>query len=260
MTTAAIYETVPIVEDHQGIAVVRDDRLPGGTKGRYLIQLFTRYAEVAYASPAYGGAQLALAACARITGRRATIFVAKRKEPHPRTLEAKALGARIFQVPHGYLSHVQAKCQLYCKEQGAHYMEFGGAGAGAHAAIARAARQVWETYGPFDEVWSAAGSGVLTRGLQAGMPAARFYAVQVGRHVDDPGRATVIEYALPFEKELKIAVPFDSCPNYDRKAWQICRQRRGAGRVLFWNVLGPSPTAAGRALLSSASASKSSVG
>lgn len=230
----------PIVEEHGGILVVRDDLLPGGTKARYLTDLFTRYDEVVYATPAYGGAQLALAYCAKVTGKKATLFVAKRSIPHARTLEARRVGARVFQVPNGYLSNVQSKAKRYCQDKGAFYLEFGGESQEALNLIGEAAANVWDTYGPFDQVWTAAGSGVLTRGLQLGM-GGDFYAVQIGREVDRPGRAQVIKHPLPFEKELQIKTPFPSCPNYDRKAWDICK-RSSKGRVLFWNVLGQSPT------------------
>ena len=65
--------------------------------------------EVVYASPAEGGAQTALATVASQLGKRATIFVAKRKQPHPRTLMATRLGAQIMQVSPGYLNVVQAR-------------------------------------------------------------------------------------------------------------------------------------------------------
>lgn len=234
----------PVVEQHAGISVVRDDLIPGGTKRRYLQGLFEQHQVIAYASPAYGGAQLALAYAARAAGRQAVIFVAKRKEPHPRTLEARAAGARVFQVPHGYLSHVQAKARLFCQDTGAHLVAFGGESPEAIAAIGGAAALVWREHGPFDEVWCAAGSGVLVRGLQAGMPQAPlFVAVQVGRELHDVGRARVVRCPLPFEKEEPQAPPFPSCRNYDAKAWKACVAGvRPGARVLFWNVLGPSPT------------------
>ena len=238
----------PVVERHEGIFVVRDDLVPGGTKARYLAQAFERYDVVAYASPAYGGAQLALAYCARAAGKQAVIFVAKRKQPHARTLEARSVGARVFQVPNGYLTNVQAKARAFCSDTGAHLMQFGGESDAALEAIAAAARLAWTAAGPFDEVWSAAGSGVLTRGLQRGMPEARrFVAVQVGREVHEAGRAEVVKCSLAFEEEERRPAPFPSCPNYDRKAWLACAEQRSQGaRVLFWNVMGQSPTSSAR--------------
>lgn len=91
--------------EHEGVLVVRDDLFPGGTKARFLGLLFDGAEEVVYASPAEGGAQVALATVARTLSKRATIFVARRAKPHPRTLEAAKLGAKIFSITPGYLSY-----------------------------------------------------------------------------------------------------------------------------------------------------------
>ena len=97
--------TKPIVENHNGVLVVRDELFEGGTKARFIPLLFDCADEVVYASPAEGGAQSALATVAGQLGKRATIFVAERKREkwHARTLMAERLGATIKQVPHGYL-------------------------------------------------------------------------------------------------------------------------------------------------------------
>lgn len=231
----------PIVEMHDGILVVRDDLLPGGTKLRYLRSLFADHDEVVYASPVFGGAQLALAHAAKATGKKATLFVAKRKIMHPRTASAEAVGARIIQVEHGYLSHVQARAKMYCQVSGAHYLPFGGDGEEAVEAIAAAARMVWNDVGPFDEVWSAMGSGVLQRGLQRGMPGVkRFFGIMVGGETKNPGIAVPIPAGMPFEKAFRPQPPFPSDPFYDAKAWAACVRAHAPG-ALFWNVLGPPP-------------------
>jgi cysteine synthase len=95
--------TPPVVTDHFGIRVVRDDLFPGGTKARFAGRLFDGADEVVYASPAEGGAQTALAIIAQQLEKRATIFVAKRQAPHARTRMAKAHGAKVYQVSPGYL-------------------------------------------------------------------------------------------------------------------------------------------------------------
>ncbi len=230
----------PVVKDYNGVFVVRDDLIPGGTKARYLISLFECYDEAVYATPAYGAAQVALAYCARLLGKRATLFVAKRRKPHPRTLEAYKVGAMIYQIPHGYLSNVQSKARKYCKDTGAHYVEFGGDSKEAIDSIGRAGEFVWDNYGPFDQVWTAIGSGVLSRGLQRVM-SCEFVGVRIGADVKNPGRAVVIKHHLSYEQESKVFTPFPSCPNYDKKAWEYCLGR-SRGKVLFWNVFGPSPS------------------
>lgn len=233
----------PIVEVHDGIHVVRDDLLPGGTKLRYLGPLAAQHKELVYASSAQGGAQLALAYAAREAGTRATIFVAHRSELHPRTIEAKRAGAKVFQVEPGYLTVVQARARQYAETRGAFYVAFGGESPEALAAIARAAADVWRAHGPFDEVWCATGSGVLARGLQQGMPdAGAFVCVCCGHHHESIGRARIRWSGVKYGHDEKRSAPFPACPTYERKAWQFCKAERGPGRVLFWNVLGPSPT------------------
>jgi phosphoribosylpyrophosphate synthetase len=93
--------TAPIVQTHSGIWVVRDDLFPGGTKARFIGQVFDGVQEAVYASPPEGGAQTALAHVARALGKKATIFVAQRAKPHARTLEAARLGAKVVPVSPG---------------------------------------------------------------------------------------------------------------------------------------------------------------
>jgi len=223
---------------HDGIAVVRDDLFTGGTKARFMSVLFNDADEVVYASPAEGGAQTALAHTAAALGKRATIFVAKRKQPHDRALEAKRVGAKVMQVPNGYLNVVQARAREYCRRTGAKFAPFGFNMPEAIETIAAAARS---TGLEPDEVWCASGSGVLARSLAMAWPQARRHVVQVGRalKLDEVQGATIHEAGIPFSKPLKEKPPFPSCPHYDAKAWRICKARHGAGLVLFWNVTGP---------------------
>jgi len=228
----------PVVREHEGILVVRDDLYPGGTKARVMSILFDGAQEAVYASPAEGGAQTALAHVARRLGKRATIFVAARKRMHDRTLEASRLGAKIVPVAPGYLSVVQARAREYAAKHGAVLIPFGVDMPEAIDAIAAAARA---TGIEPDEVWCAAGSGVLARGLAKAWPNARRHIVQVGRALSptDVAGAAIHAYPLPFGREAKSKPPFPSDPHYDAKAWELCAARKGPGRVFFWNVAGP---------------------
>jgi threonine dehydratase len=171
-------------------------------------------------------------------GKRATIFVAKRKDPHARSLMAKRLGAQVLQVSPGYLTVVHKRAESYAQDFGARLAPFGFDTPEATVAIAEAARLT--DLAP-DEVWCAAGSGVLARGLAKAFPQAARFAVQIGRDISgaEAGGATVIKHPLEFGQACRAAVPFPSDPHYDAKAWEICQARHGAGTVLFWNVTGP---------------------
>lgn len=217
--------------------MVRDDLFPGGTKARFLGVLFDHAEEVVYASPAQGGAQTALASVAARLGKRATIFVAKRANPHPRSLLAKKLGAKVMQVSPGYLSVVQARAREYVRRTGAVLAPFGVNLPEAIECIAADARRI-----PIepDEVWCASGSGVLARALATAWPNARRHVVQVGRTLtaDDVRGATIHVWPKGFESEHHCS-DFPADPHYDAKAWAVCKQRHGPGTVLFWNVTGP---------------------
>lgn len=223
----------PIVEVISGIHVVRDDFIQGGTKRRFIDDYIAgaNANEFVYASPAYGGAQIALAHACREAGKRAVIFVAKRNELHARTKEAQGAGADIMEIPYGYLSNVQSKARLYCQQTGAHLLPFGFDTPEASKAIADTARSIGDV---FDEVWCVAGSGVLARALQASGIGIKYFTVSVGGDAD-VGIATNIKHPLKFEQNARIKPPFPSCSNYDAKVWEYVRGR--TGKILLWNVM-----------------------
>lgn len=229
--------TTPIVEIHDGIHVVRDDLFPGGTKARFIPALFANADEVVYATPCEGGAQTALAHVAAELGKRATLFCAARKSKHPRNVMGEKLGASYHYVTPGYLSVVQSRAAEYCDITGAKLAQFGipqAVDAIANAALATGLEP--------DEVWCAAGSGTLARGLAKAWPWAARYVVQVGRDIShaEVDNAIIVKQPLPFGAAYRERPPFPSDPHYDAKAWAECKARSGRnGLVLFWNVTGP---------------------
>ena len=89
-----------------------------------------------------------------------------------------------------------------------------------------------------DEVWCAAGSGVLARGLALAWPKARRHVVQIGRELapKDVAGARIHVYPRAFGQVAIIGAPFPADPHYDAKAWELCVAMSGPGRILFWNV------------------------
>jgi hypothetical protein len=141
------------------------------------------------------------------------------------------------------MTNVQAKARAYAASHGALFLPLGFDVPQAEAPMAEAIDAVRRRMGTPAEVWCAAGSGMLARNLARGFPSAAIRAVGVGlrsRHDAQPfpSNVTLIEAPLPFAKETRAQAPFPCCPNYDRKAWDICARTPRAGRALFWNVLG----------------------
>lgn len=223
----------PQIVEHGGIVVVRDDLVPGGTKARILPYVLGNTAahEFVYASPVYGYAQIALAHTAKALGKRVTIFCAQRRILHARTCEASRSGARIVQVPHGYLSVVTRRAQDYCAVTGATLLPFGLDTPLVISLLAKVAAVL-----PIHpvEVWCVAGSGTLCRALQCAWPQVSVHAVRIGA-VPQVGRALLHQAPERFEDDAKIRPPFPSCSNYDAKAWRFIRQYAKPGAV-FWNV------------------------
>lgn len=230
------------IEQHNGVSVLRDDLLPGGTKACFIGELLApSFACHVYASPVYGAFQIALAEYCREHNRQAVIFCAKRGVPHENTLRAKAAGARVFQVPHGYLSNVQSKARAFCAANGGQYLKFGGGEEIVVQRIAERARAVFAQLGRVpDEIFCAVGSGTLLKGIQraASRTPCKITGVCVGaEYKGEVGRNTLlVKYPAPFERAARFSAPFKTSRNYDLKAWEVCLKRKGEGLVLFWNV------------------------
>ncbi|MCY1704556.1 hypothetical protein [Pannonibacter sp. SL95] len=215
--------------------MVRDDLLPGGTKARIFRSLMeaSPATEFVYAGPAFGAAQVALAAVAYQMCRQATLFVPARKTRTRYTIEAESYGARIIEVRPGYLSNVRCRAEAWAAERGAMMVPFGG---GCRTeAITEAAQSL-----PIepDEVWCAGGSGTLARALKVAWPEAQLHVVRVGRELPHIQGATVHETGHPFERAVKPDAPFPTHPNYEAKAWEIMQGAQPSGQRLFWNVYG----------------------
>jgi threonine synthase len=231
-----------VLESYNSVTVLRDDLLPGGTKSVFLPKLLEPgFDSYVYASPAYGGFQIALAAVCRAAGKQAVVFTADRKVPHTNTVKAKNEGARVFMVRAGYLNVVQARAKEFCRNNNAQYLEFGANYPAAIEAIAGRMRAVTKQLGREPQrIVCALGSGTLLKGIIEGTDYARVTAVQVGKPYFEalPERVNIITYPKPFEYETKAHCPFPSMANYDRKAWEYVKRYAGREDVLFWNVYG----------------------
>lgn len=224
----------PAIAKHEGIFVLRDDLLPGGTKRRALPVLLAGNAqEYVYTSPVYGYAQIALAHTAKAAKKRVTIFCAARRVKHPRTLEAIAAGANVIEVPCGYMSVVQKHARDYCPVFNSDrlLLPFGLDTPVFINELAGIARSL-----PIrpTEVWTVVGSGCLSRALQLAWPRAAFHAVRVGAE-PNAGRAKLYVAPEKFEQDARLPPPFPSCINYDAKAWRFIQAHARPG-ALFWNV------------------------
>lgn len=232
---AALTLAPPVVVDHDGIRVVRDDLIEGGSKVRVAVDLLDGYDEWVFAGPAQGYAQLALAIACEARGKRGVFFTAARKEPHPLTKQSLAHGLKVVFVKPGYLSNVRSKARAYCDMTGAYLANMGLLLPGMEDALCALARSLGEQP---REVWVTAGSGTLTRALARAWPDAEVNAVQVGMPPTLPERARLWVAPEKFHEPASGQLPpFSSARNYDAKAARFVAEHAARdGSALFWNV------------------------
>lgn len=227
----------PVLERHGKFFVVRDDLLYGGTKCRMLYDLLAEHDNDvwAYASPAQGYAQIAIAICCAMVRKKAVIYVAKSETLHPLTKMAFDFGAEIRMVPMGFLSNVTAKTKRYVQQHdNARLVPFGGDSQLAINALAQSAAGL--EFVP-KHVWSICSTGTLSRGLQRAWPKAQHNGVMVGHIPSAVQRGNCNVYIAPeqYTQKAKVIPPFPSAYNYDAKVWRFL-QEFGKKDSLFWNV------------------------
>ena len=233
----------PIIQEHEGFYVVRDDLIEGGSKSRFIQSIIknSKQSEMVYgSSPATGYAQISLAKVCSHYGKKAILFMAKRniENFHEYQLKALGYGATINMVENGMLSVTEKRAKDYVSEDSSNRKLFpiGFYCPEVLMSIMDLAKSL-----PINpkEVWTVGSSGTLTRGLQLAWPDAEFHCVSVGHKMGQKelGCAKLYRCEIPFDKpvDIKDAPPFPSVPTYDAKAWKFMKLHAKPG-ALFWNV------------------------
>lgn len=233
------------IQNFSGVSVLRDDLLSGGSKSRFLPFVIEDATEVVFGAPFCGGAPVAIADVCRKMKKRATIFYAKRKVLHNYQKRVQASGATLHSVPAGYMAVVQKRARDYAAENSALFLPLGLDVPAAAPVFEAEANRLKKQTGGFDEIWCAAGSGMLVRTLGRAFPEAEVFGVVVGlasrnEKQNYTPNVTLVKCEYDFAQPCKTRPPFPSSENYDAKAWEIlARLRIGKTkkRILFWNVL-----------------------
>lgn len=244
----------PVLEEHEGIIVVRDDLLKYGSKIRsidYLIGHDPSYSHVKEwvfgGCPRYGYAQISLPYVCNQYGKKSVLFMAGKANAgdgippiklHEYQQKGIDLGADYRWLNFGMLSNTKARAKDYYDEspETRALLPLGLEHPTVMASMIKVARNL-----PVKpkEIWSVGSSGTLSRSLQLAFPEADVHVVSVGHKMKDReiGRAKYYRSELAFNKAVKKEdePPFPSAPTYDAKAWKFVRQYASKG-ALFWNV------------------------
>jgi len=229
----------PVLADHDGYVVLRDDLLEGGTKVRVAVDCLLdepEWDEWVFAGPSQGYAQLALAMGCEALGKRATFFTARRRERTYITEAALRHGLQLQEVDFGRLNVVRKRARDYIAATPgcAPLIPMGLHLPGMKPRLAALCRSL-----PIEpaEVWVACGSGLLASSIQEAWPDADVNAVVCGMTPTEPdGRLILWDAPEDFSQDARGPLPpYPSVRNYDAKIWRFVAEHARPG-ALVWNV------------------------
>lgn len=235
---------IPVVEEHEGIKVVRDD-LMVGSKCRFADLLMQSIKEdtVVYVQPRVGLAGVSILEAAKRYGKKVVLFMPSSKEislHQACTIERGAIPKfrRIAAMPN--LNLIAAK---WAEDNNAKFIPLGLKHDLVVACASRVAMNLAEVHGQPTACYVATSTGVLIRGLQIGWPDSHFLAVTVARNMKsgELGRAVPLIEPLAFQQSEKKEnlPPFPTVNTYDAKVWKYAKAGKmlnPTANVWVWNV------------------------
>lgn len=231
------YNPNPVVVEHDGVFVVRDD-LTVGTKTRAgdLLMSKVKANTMVYCQPRVGLAGVSLCDVAqRYTDKKIVLFMPSSKRISVHQACCIERGAKVIFERIAAMPNLNLYAKKWAADNGAYFIPLGLKHELATAAIVHAASTIQEP----DEVYVAISTGVLSRALQIAWPNAKFTCVAVARNLKagELGRADVISEPLEFPQSEKPEnlPPFATVDSYDAKVWKYIPKNSGR-RVLMWNV------------------------
>lgn len=231
------YNPDPVVVEHEGVFVVRDD-LTVGTKARagdlFMSKIDAR--TMVYCQPRVGLAGVSLCdAASRYPDKKIVLFMPSSKKISIHQACCIERGASVMFERIAAMPNLNLYAKRWAQENGAYFIPLGLKHELATAAIVHAASKVEEP----DEVYVAISTGVLSRALQIAWPNAKFTCVAVARNLKagELGRARVISEPLQFPQSESVEnlPPFPTVNSYDAKVWKYIPKNSGK-RILMWNV------------------------
>ena len=228
------------------LTVIDESPLFGSSKQRALIGLIpTIYQkELVYAAPSSGYAQIAIAYCCLLTGKKAKLFVDARKgDDVPLTHIASLLKADIVyfdpKVKEKRLPYAQEEAKQYCaKNKGSYLLPFGLNDDTIKDLYYNSFVPLQKKYNP-TRLWITCGSGTILSVLSRVWPDTEMMIVQVGKTLW-PDMLEGIKHQLfispyKFHEDVKEEPPYNTILNYDGKVWPFVLEHGKEGDFI-WNT------------------------
>ncbi len=225
---------VPVLERFDRFWLVRDDKIPGGTKQIILQSCLPDFGakHFVYVASAFGKGGPALAFACAALGFKATLFLARGKT-NPVWLDAvEKSGASIVWVDPTRVVKMEPWAEDYAYAHDAVYLPLGFAYNDFSHRLEEYAKKL-----PLDpaEIWCPIVSGTLASALEFAFPKAKLNGVTVVKHHDYKGKATLYDAPEKFVKGAAIPPSYPSWTYSDAKIWRFVK-KHGINDAVIWNT------------------------
>ena len=232
---------MPIVTEHNGIKVVRDDHMVG-SKCRFadLLMQNTKEDTIVYVQPRFGLAGPSIIEAAGRYNKKVVLFMpsSKKISNHQAVCIERGAEARFVRI--AAMPNLNSYAKKWADENGASFVPLGLRHELVTACAIRVVENIREKHGDPGHVWFAISTGVLGRSLQIGWNNSQHHAVAVSRNLKagELGQATVDSDPMAFTRnERKENLPpFPTVGNYDAKVWKYIPKGRPQENHWMWNV------------------------
>jgi hypothetical protein len=230
------YNPDPVVVEHEGVRVVRDDLIVGTkTRAGDLLAAKLNSDTIVYCQPRTGLAGVSIMDVARHHDKKVVLFMPSSKKVSLHQACCIEQGCTPIFERIAAMPNLNMMAKNWAMERKYSFVPLGLKHELATAGIIYAASKIPEP----DEVWVAISTGVLSRALQIAWPNAKFNCVAVARNLKEGelGRANVISEPLEFQtpEKKENLPPFPTIATYDGKVWKYIPKNTGKN-VLMWNV------------------------
>lgn len=223
----------PIIENYNGIKIVREDLLEVGSKARAGEALIANCKSdtIVYVQPRFGYAGVSLTTLCQKYNKKLVLFMPSSKEISEHQAYCIENGCEYHFYRIAAMPNLNRIAKKYALENNAFFIPLGLKHPLVTAMIIKTAIKIEEP----ESFWTAFSTGVLNRALQIAWPNAKANGLAVSRNIQDgeKGRANVISHYQKFQSDSKIMPHFPSASNYDAKVWEYLKHGD-----LFWNVAG----------------------
>jgi hypothetical protein len=223
----------PIIENYNGIKVVREDLLEVGSKARAGEALIANCKSdtIVYVQPRFGYAGVSLTKLCKKYNKKLVLFMPSSKEISEHQAYCIENGCEYHFHRIAAMPNLNRIAKNYALQNNAFFIPLGLKHPLVTAMIIKTAMKIEEP----ESFWTAFSTGVLNRALQIAWPNAKANGLAVARNIQDgeKGKANVVSHYQIFQSDSKIMPPFPSASNYDAKVWEYLKPGD-----LFWNVAG----------------------